>query len=86
MAFTEEGLQRVIAGKFPDGNIRGRVGVQLIQVDGETAYFRFVILGLDDDAVLFEYDPMGLNAGQQTVLGAVGEGVEAEIPIRIQEP
>jgi hypothetical protein len=79
MSFTEEGMKRVIAGEFADGQLRGRLGLEVISVSQKRIKAKFIVVAEDDNTVLFEYDPYSMKAGQMSVL----DGAIASIPIGV---
>ena len=79
MSFTEEGMNRIITGEFADGNLKGRLGLEIISISQKRIKVRFVVIAVDDNAVLFEYEPHYMKAGQQSVL----DGAVASIPIGV---
>ncbi len=79
MSFTDAGFQRIIAGEFADGFVTGQFGFQLIEIDFGRALIQYFISSLDDNEIIFEYDPVPLSPGQQVFL----DSVEVKIPLEI---
>lgn len=80
MSLTEKGWDRIIKGKFPDGFVRGRIAIGLERIQGNNqAEIKIMILDLEENIVLFEYDePLIIKRDAQLVL------TDAEIKTAIQ--
>jgi hypothetical protein len=79
MSFTEAGFQRVISGEFANGFVTGKLGVQLVNVESGRVFVKYLISALDNNEVIFEYDPVPMIPGQQVFL----DGAEVKIPLEI---
>ena len=83
MSLTEEGWNRIIKGKFPDGFVRGRLAISLERADANKAFIKIMILDNDENVLLFEYDESMLRKDSPIVL--TGAEVKTKIEVVKEE-
>lgn len=79
--FTQEGIKRVIAGEFAGGTVTGRLGLQLMSMSGDQITVKYFIAALNENEILYEYDEVPMEVGQQVML----DGAEVTTPFEVTQ-